>query len=103
MTPKPVAFQVLARRHITEITRHYDTVGGSRLATRFAAALQQALDFIARHPLAGRPEPQVIRGDEGHRSWHVRGFPYRVFYLDAPRLVRVTLVLHVRRNLAALR
>lgn len=65
---------------------------GGAFLDAFAIALERACEAPASGALAG-----VMRG-ETVRSVHLRGFPFRLVYVERPTLIRVLAVAHKSRR-----
>ena len=67
------------------------------LGAEFLAAVDAALEFIARFAKAGEPVPEVPEEIQARRV-PVRRFPFYVIYLEFPEVIRVLAVAHYRRS-----
>lgn len=72
-----------------------------RAADDFVDAVENSLDVISRHPLAGSGEVGMRLRIPGLRSLPVRGTPYILYYLGQHQRIDVVRVLHGRRDIDA--
>lgn len=63
--------------------------------------MEEALDLLSRHPLAGSGLVGVRVGIPGLRSFPVDRTPYVLFYLADSRRIDLVRVLHARRDIDA--
>ena len=98
---KVARLREVARRDVEGAVDYYVGEGGEVLALRFVAALQRALDLIARRPAAGSPRFGYELQLPGLRTHSLRDFPYLVFYVERDDFVDVWRVLHGSRDLPA--
>jgi toxin ParE1/3/4 len=98
---KPVIPRDVAFVDVEDAVDYYADAGGKSLALRFIAALNAAYTRVAQHPGAGSPRYEIALGLDGLRFVTLRGFPYLVFYTEAPALIDVWRVLHAQRDLDA--
>ena len=70
-------------------------------AVAFVERVEEALDLLSRHPLAGSGLIGVRIGIPGLRSFPVEHSPYVLFYLADSRCVDLLRVLHGRRDIDA--
>lgn len=87
---KPFAFLDDAKAEFLESVRHYTEVRQD-LGSRFRAAVLVAVKAATLYPEHGRPS------EGGTRSRAVKGFPYRVVYIDEPERCLVVAVAHQKR------
>jgi plasmid stabilization system protein ParE len=77
-----------------------ESAAGPAFAHRFAMAVAQAADRVARHPRLGHRRPELLPGQ--FRFWAVRGFDYLLVY-NADHPDRPILrVVHMARDLGPL-
>jgi plasmid stabilization system protein ParE len=67
---------------IIAVTQWYAEQGGQALAGRFFDAAREAAETIKGMPGLGSPRLGQLIGIEGLRSWPLRRFPVRWFYID---------------------
>ena len=67
------------------------------LGFEFLDAVDSALEFVTRFTQAGSPVPLVPK-DLPARSVPVRGFPFRVVYLEISDAIRILAFAHDRRR-----
>ena len=81
---------------------YYETEAGLELAPRFFCAVEEAIQFLYRHPDAGSPKEFANPRLKGLRSWPVPGFEnIRLYYLRLDEnTLRIVRVLHGKRDLA---
>jgi toxin ParE1/3/4 len=91
-----------ASQDLRKITAHYRKEGGSSLALRWTAALEEALRQLAEYPGVGSPRLASATGIEGLRTLTVSRFPYLIFYIEHVAQVDVLRVLHQRRDVPEL-
>jgi toxin ParE1/3/4 len=69
-------------------------------ALRFKEAAERAVQFLARHPYAGRSRHFSARALRGLRSWGIHGFEtYVIFYFIRQNSVEIFRVMHGARDL----
>ena len=88
---KPFEFLDEARAEFLESLAHYTEVRKD-LGSRFRVAVLGAIEAAIRNPEHGRPS------EEGTRSRAVKGFPFRVVYIDEPERCLVVAVAHQKRK-----
>jgi toxin ParE1/3/4 len=101
VSPKPVIPRRQANRDIEQALDHYLSEAGEKTALAFVDALQRAYRHIARHPATGSPRYAHQLDLPGLRSWPLRRYPYRVFYVEREDHVDVWRVLHGERDIPA--
>lgn len=69
------------------------------IAVEFVDRVEEALDLLSRHPLAGSGLIGVRLGIPGLRSFPVDRTPYVLFYLADSQRVDLVRVLHGRRDI----
>lgn len=99
---KRFALRPRANVDLIEITHWYSQQGGMPLAARFFDEARASLERIARMPGAGSPRLSQITGMAGLRSWPLRRFPVRWFYIEQADFVDVIRLLGERQDLAAI-
>ena len=87
---KPFEFLDDAKAEFLQSVRHYTEVRKD-LGSRFRAAVLVAVEAAALFPEHGRPS------EGGTRSRAVKGFPYRVVYIDEHQRCLVVAVAHQKR------
>jgi toxin ParE1/3/4 len=101
VSPKRIERRPSADRDIDSAVEFYLREAGQSQALGFSAALEQALDHIARHPAAGSPRYGYELGLPGLRSWPLQRFPFLIFYADRDDHIEVLRILHAERDIAA--
>ena len=101
MTPKRVVPRELARRDVDQAIQYYLRESGAEIALSFVAALETAYRHISRHPASGSTRYAAELSLPSLRSWHLKGFPHIVFYVEAADRLDVWRVLHGARDIPA--
>ncbi len=101
MTDRPVIPRAQANRDIEEAVGHYLDAAGEETALGFIDALERAFKHIASHPATGSPRHAHELGLPGLRHWHLKRFPYLVFYVERSDHIDVWRVLHGGRDIPA--
>lgn len=101
MIAKRVSLTVQARREVRQTTGCHKKEGGTILARRRVAAVEDALRHISAHPRTGSTRYSVALKLDRLRFWPVEGFPYLVFYLEHEERIDVGRVLHTKRDIPA--
>ncbi|MEJ2409920.1 MAG: type II toxin-antitoxin system RelE/ParE family toxin [Novosphingobium sp.] len=101
MTAKPVVPRAKARKDAELAVDHYLNEATPDVAIDFVDALEQAYAFIATNPAAGSPPWSHELNLPGLRAIRLKGFPWRVFYLECETHVDAWRVLHAKRDLPA--
>lgn len=101
MSAKPVWPRELARRDIEAAIEFYRAEAGPQVALRFVAALERALQALARHPASGSPSYGQALEIPGLRSRRIGRFPYLIFYLEREDHLDVWRLLHAHRDIPA--
>lgn len=91
-----------AEDDLVERARHYREHAGRAVAERFVDEAFAALRSVERMPNAGSPRAGELVGVEGLRSWRVRGFPVRWYYLVLPDRLDVVRLLADAQDLPTL-
>jgi toxin ParE1/3/4 len=86
---------------IQDAVDSYLDAGAPDAALNFVAALEQAIRDIGRHPAIGSTRYAHELDLPGVRCWHVRGFPYLLFYIERADHIDVWRVLHGSRDIPA--
>ena len=91
-----------AAEDVDEQLDYYETEAGLELALRFFGAVEEAIQFLYRHPDAGSPIEFANPRLNGLRSWPVPGFENIRLYCLRPdeNTLRIVRVLHGKRDLA---
>jgi len=91
-----------AAEDLDEQLDYYEAEDGLELALRFFSAVEEAIQFLYRHPDAGSPKEFANPRLKGLRSWPVPGFEnIRLYYLRPDEnTLRIVRVLHGKRDLA---
>jgi len=96
-----VVLRDLARLDVEDAIDWYRDTVDVDTALRFVAALEAALDHVARQPRSGSPRWAVELDLPGLRSWLLDGFPHLVFYVEGGGVVDVWRVLDAHRDIPA--
>lgn len=94
MARKPSSVHPAADREATREFRYYQRAAG--MGSAFLDAFAAALDRACEAPGAGS-SAAVIRG-ETIRSVRLRGFPFRLVYVERPTVIRVLAIAHKSRR-----
>ena len=88
-----------ASRDLTQIWCYYDEAAGEEVANRLIARIESLFPLIAENPHIG-----VLRTEYGAgvRTYRPPNLPYIIFYTISGDTVRITRVVHGRRNLGRL-
>lgn len=87
--PKPVILRDAARRDVEAHLDDYRTTAGEKVALRFVAALESALQATAVLPRAGSPRYAHELDLPGLRSRGLARFPFLVFCLEREDVIDV--------------
>ncbi len=101
MNSKPVIPREVANRDVDEAVQYYLCEGGKQTALGFIDALERAYVHIGRHPASGSPRYAHELGLPGLRSWPLKRYPHRVFYIERHDHIDVWRVLHGQRDIPA--
>ena len=99
MKRKKVVPRSQANRDVEDAVFYYLASRAPDAAMGFIDALEKAYLFLSRHPASGSMRVGTELNLPGLRSWHLRSYPFVVFYLEQPDHVDVWRVLHERRHL----
>lgn len=99
MIAQRVVLSAQAKDEVRHITAWYRKEGGTALAQRWAAALEDALRHIGTHPRSGVTRYAVQLKLDDLRFWPVDGFPYLVFYIERDQQIDIGRVLHAQRDI----
>ena len=97
----PVHARAVARRDGRAIVAHYRTEADSKAAQSFVGALNDALQGLAEHPLAGSSRLGVLAGRPDVRAWPIKNFPHLIIYRALPLRVDILRILHSARDIPA--
>ena len=88
-----------AARDLAQIWNYYDEAAGEEVANRLLARIEARFPVIAENPYIG-----VLRTEYGAgvRTYRPPNLPYIIFYTISGDTVRITRVVHGRRNLGRL-
>lgn len=87
---RDIEFLPQAQAELLHEVSYYSSLR-SGAGVRFQAAVESALDRVARHPLGGAPSPA------GTRSVLVKGFPFSIVYrFSEPQVPVVAIAPHKR-------
>ena len=84
---------------ISNIEEYYLSASGEQLARRVLGQIYARFQLIAEHPYIGVARPEY---GEGVRTYSPPGLPYIIAYTISGDIVRITRVVHGRRNLGRL-
>ena len=101
MKSKPIRLRTSAVRDVNEALDHYFREAGAEAARGWINALEEAYDFLTKHPGAGSPRFAGELDLPGLRHWRLNRFPYLVFYMERARHIDVWRVLHAHRDIPA--
>lgn len=101
MTIKPVVLRSAAERDVDDAISFYLREGGSSVALAFINALEVAHKLIAENPAGGSPRFAHELDLPGLRTWPLRKFPYRIFYVERADQIDIWRVLDGRRDIPA--
>lgn len=96
---KPVEFSPLAREDFRGSYRQYFLDAGPQVANRFSDMVDQAMSTISESPGVGSLRYAEILALPGLRYIAPQRFPYLIFYVEQPQLIRVVRVLHTSSNI----
>jgi toxin ParE1/3/4 len=96
---KPIDIRRLAKQDLQDAIDHYRDQASSSTALRFLAAVERAMDSIARSPGSGSPSLAELLDVPGLRYRTLKQFPYMVLYQEGPTEISILRVLHQRRDL----
>lgn len=96
---KSVEFSPLAREDFLGTYRQYLLDAGPEVANRFSDMVDQAVTTISESPGAGSLRYAEIFGVPGLRYIAPQRFPYLIFYVERPQLVRVERLLHTSSHI----
>jgi toxin ParE1/3/4 len=99
---KRVVLRPRAEIDVVEVTQWYADQGGQALAERFFDAAREAANAIQGMPGIGSPRLGHITGIEGLRSWPLRRFPVRWFYIERDDFIDVVRLLGERQDIEAI-
>jgi len=99
VTARPVIPRDRARRDVEAAIDYYVDEAGAQAGLDFIEALEAAYEHIANHPATGSPRHAHELNLPGLRCWHLKRFPYLIFYATHPDHVDVWRVLHARRDI----
>ena len=98
MTAVPVRHTVAAAQDLSDASGYYDT-HAPEITAQFLDQAEATFNQIGRHPGLGKLNDVDI---PNVRQQVIKGFPYAVFYIEAPDSILVLRVLHHNRNVGAL-
>lgn len=96
---KPVEFSPLAREDFLGTYRQYLLDAGPEVADRFSDMVDEAMTTISESPGIGSLRYAEILDVPGLRYITPRRFPYLIFYLEHPQLIRVERMLHTSSDI----
>jgi toxin ParE1/3/4 len=98
---KPALLRPQARRDRQLEVQHYRNEAGSKVALRFVAASNAALDQIELEPGIGSPVLGKILDIPGLRTWRLTRLPSLWFYFERGDHLDVVRLLGERQDVAA--
>lgn len=101
MTSRKVVRRRRARLDLEEAAFWYAAEAGNAVAERFLLAVEAAIGRLAAHLAAGSLRYADTMAHPGLRFWRVKGFPWRVFYVDRGGWIDVWRLLHAGRDIPA--
>ena len=96
---KPIIPRIVAQRDDEDAVDYYLNEASEQVALGFINALEQTYAHIARHPATGSTRYTHELDLPELRSWPVKRYPYRVFYIERPEYIDVWRVLHGQRDI----
>lgn len=96
---KPVEFSPLAREDFIDTYRQYLLDAGSEVANRFSDMVDEAVTTISESPAVGPLHYAEILDLPGLRYIAPQHFPYLIFYIEHPQLLRVERMLHTSSDI----
>jgi toxin ParE1/3/4 len=99
--PLPVFVLPRARQDIADAADHCVDEAGDAVAQRFADALGEAFDLLARNPGIGSLRHASLLALPGMRCWPLRPWPQLIFYVVRERQLDIVRVLHSARDVPA--
>ena len=84
---------------MSNIEEYYLGAAGEQVARRMLGQIYARFQLIAEHPYIGVSRPEY---GEGIRTYRPPNLPYIIFYTISGDAVRITRVVHGRRNLGRL-
>lgn len=97
MTRWPAQFRPLAVADLEHAIDHYAENAGLEVAGRFIAAVEAANRAMTMQPRRGSTSTGALLGMADVRSWRVKSFPYRLFYVFDGQMIDIWRVLHDRQ------
>ena len=88
-----------AVRDLDQIWDYYEEVAGVEVANRLLIRIESRFPLIAENPYIGVARPEY---GAGIRTYYTPGLPYIIAYTISGDTVRITRVVHGRRNLGRL-
>ena len=98
---KPATLRPAAEQDLLDLTRWYAEQGGAGLAERFFDEARAALREVEDKPGMGSLRLGELAGLAGLRSWGLRHFPVRWFYIEIAESLDVVRLLGERQDVAA--
>lgn len=98
---KKVALNVAAEGDVEKAIRYYLIEAGRDISNKFLLAFLQALEHISEFPLTGSTKYGDAIKVNALRSWHLKKFPYSVFYVVRDDEIEVSRVLHQHSDIPA--
>jgi toxin ParE1/3/4 len=97
MTRWPAQFRPVAVADLEHAIEHYSHNAGLAVADRFIAAVEAANAAMTTQPRRGSTSTGALLGMADVRSWRVKSFPYRLFYVFDGQMIDIWRVLHDRQ------
>jgi len=101
MRSKPVIPREIARQDVNEAISYYLKDGAVQAALRFIDALEHAYSHLARYPDVGSPRYAYELDIPGLRSWQLKRYPHRIFYVNRTDHIDVWRVIDGSRDIPA--
>jgi toxin ParE1/3/4 len=77
----------------------YLLINAPEYALAFVDSLQQAVEYIQKHPKSGPPRYAHELDIPGLRFWLSKRFPYMVFYMELSNTIEIWRVLHTHQDI----
>jgi len=98
-TGKPVLRRAQAQEDVADAIAYYLEQGAPDAADGFITALEKAIRHISRHPASGSPRYAGELGLPDLRFWHIKKYPYLLFYVERDDHIDVWRMLHNQRDI----
>lgn len=91
-------FRRLAEADLEQAAAYYTEHAGEDVAQVLRNAARNAVLLLCEQPFVGAPAEEALAALPKLRSWTLRGFPCRIFYLVAETEIEIIRVLHDARS-----